>query len=273
MANPQFVNPASSNLTPESMFEQKVKAGRDGIQQEFQREWDTINQQAKINRFSPQKHQQLLATAQTKAADRAAKFDQGYQAQLSNFKNLEQLQNQGVITNATEAKWRMVLGPEAEKLMSVTQSGSSMKQYSELDIYRNKLESNAKQFRVQPSGKIPSWWKPRRWEETAPEELEIFDPSKLAYDAKGNVKEGSTAGAWRKAKLDEIQAYGLIKEELGRVTEEQNMLLRPNTSSLMNTAVKSPRIGGSIKDQTKMLLNQREGNAQQQTDNDPLGLR
>ena len=157
--------------------------------------------------------------------------------------------------------------------MQADRPDPAYKQYSELDIYRNKLESNAKQFRVQPSGKIPSWWKPRRWEETAPEELEIFDPSKLAYDAKGNVKEGSVQGAWRKAKLDEIQAYGLIKEELGRVTEEQNMLLRPKTSSLMNTAVKSPRIGGSIKDQTKALIEQRQGNAQQQTDNDPLGLR
>ena len=273
MANPQFVNPASSNLTPESMFEQKVKSGRTGMQREYENEWKNAHQRAAVNRMDPNKYTQMMDEIDNNYKLKMAKFDQGYQAQLSNFKNLEQLQNQGVITNATEAKWRMVLGPEAEKLMSVTQSGSSMKQYSELDIYRNKLESNAKQFRVQPSGKIPSWWKPRRWEETAPEELEIFDPSKLAYDAKGNVKEGSTAGAWRKAKLDEIQAYGLIKEELGRVTEEQNMLLRPNTSSLMNTAVKSPRIGGSIKDQTKMLLNQREGNAQQQTDNDPLGLR
>jgi len=281
MTNPQFVNPTGSNLTPESIFEQKVKAGRDGIQQEFQREWDSINQQARINRFSPQKHQQLLADAQARAQDRAAKFDQEYQANLGNFKNLDRLQGQGVVTNATEAKWRMVLGPEAERLMP--KQTDPMKQYSELDTYRNKLESNVGLFRVQPAGEVPSRLRASRkqskliglspiltavwatWpkEKMAAPVVEVFDRSIVAYDAKGNIKESKSQGGWREAKPEEVQEYGLLQEELNRVTEEQNMLLRPQTSSLMNTAIKSSRIGGSIEAQTKMLLNRREGNAQQ----------
>ena len=293
MANPQFVNPASNNLTPESVFEQKVKAGRDGIQREFQLEWDNINQMAKVNRYSPQKHQQLLTEAQNKAQSRVAEFDQGYQSTLNNFNNLAQLENQGVITNATEAKWRMVLGSEAERMMPKSgKQNDPMKQYSELDIYRNKLESNVGLFRVQPAGEIPSRLRASRkqskligispvltaawaaWpkEKIAAPVVEVFDRSIVAYDAKGNIKESKAQGGWREAKPEEVQEYGLLQEELGRVTEEQNMLLRPQTSSLMNTAVKSPRIGGSIKEQTKLLIEQRQGNAQQ-TANDPLGLR
>jgi len=284
MANPQFVNPKGSNLTPESMFEQKVKAGRNGIQQEFQSEWDSINQMAKINRYSPQRHQQLLTEAQTKAQGRMDKFDQESQATTNNFNNLAQLESQGVITNATEAKWRMVLGSEAERMMPKSgKQADPMKQYSDLDIYRNKLESNVGLFRVQPAGEVPSRLRASRkqskligispvltaawaaWpkEKIASPVVEVFDRSIVAYDAKGNIKESKAQGGWREAKPEEVQEYGLLHEELKRVTEEQNILLRPQTSSLMNTAVKSPRIGGSIKEQTKLLLNQREGNAQQ----------
>ena len=249
MTNPQFVNPASGNLTPESMFEQKVKAGRDGIQQEFQREWDTINQQAKINRFSPQKHQQLLAAAQAKAADRAAKFDQGYQSTVNNFNNNKQLEKQGLITNATEANWRIVLGPEAERMMPKPKEVDPVRQHEYLTAqYDELLKYKAGKFRV-----YDAWFdKPR---------LEIRrDPYTDKWDHKLTTQE-------RKLAMD-------IDSTLNELSIKRDMLLRPNLSSLGNTAVKSNKIrGGSIQDQTKMLLNRREGNAQQQTDNDPLGLR
>ena len=238
MANPQFVNPAGNDLTPESMFEQKVKAGRDGIQQEFQREWDTINQQAKINRFSPQKHQQLLADASARAQDRAAKFDQMYQTTVSDFKNSDQLEQQGVITSSAEAKWRKVLGPEAERLMPKPQV-DPIKQHEELtDQYDKLLKYKAEKFRV-----YDAWFdKPR---------LEIRrDPYTDKWDSKLTTQE-------RKLAMD-------IDNTLNELSIKRDMSLRPNLSGLGNTAINSNKIkGGSIKDQTKELIEQRQGNAQQ----------
>ena len=150
MTGPQFVNPKGSNLTPESVFEQRVKAGRDNIQREFQFEWDSINQLAKVNRYSPQKHQQLLIEAQIKAQGRVAEFDQEYQATINNFKNLKQLESQGIITNATEAGWRLVLGPEAERMMpKADKQINPVEQHEKLTRqYDNLLKYKAEKFRM-----------------------------------------------------------------------------------------------------------------------------
>lgn len=132
------------------------------------------------------------------------------------------------------------------------------KQYSELDIYRGRLEGNIKNFRIMPAGRIPSWIRPRRFEKMAPTELQIFDPSKLKYTAKGEISEGSIQGAWRQAKLNEVEQYGAMTNELKRVTAAQNILLQRPTSDLMRTAATSRRMGGPIKDQVRTYIEAKE---------------
>ncbi len=281
MAGLPFTKLPGSDNSPERMFEQRTKEGQQRIQQEFQFEWNNINEQARVNRMNRSKHQQLLNKLQVKSQRKAFEFNQKVQADAGSLKELDQLAKTGAITNATEAKWRIILGPEAEQAMFPKQerTKSPMQQFSELDVYRNRLESNIKEFRIMPAGEIKGW-KPQRggfirsaigavtgFEKMAPEKLQIFDPSKLAYDAKGKVKESSVQGAWRRASLEETQQYGVLSGELKRVTAEQNSLINPKrTSNLMGTAATSPRMGGAIKDQAKAYLDQREGQGQQELD-------
>jgi hypothetical protein len=151
-----------------------------------------------------------------------------------------------------QAKYKLAFN---EAKMRMDRPDPAFKQYSELDIYRNRLEQNVKQFRVLPAGKIPSWWRPRMIEKTAPEELQILDPTKVSYDTKGRPKRG----AWRKAKLEEVERYGVLSNELERVTAAQHSLLRPGkTAGLLQTAATSPRMGGALRDQAKVYLEQRE---------------
>ena len=154
-----------------------------------------------------------------------------------------------------QTKYKLAFNQAKTKL---DQPDPVFKQYSELDVYRGRLEGNIKNFRIMPSGKIPSFWRPRRWEKTAPTELQIFDPSKLKYTAKGEVSEGSVQGAWRKARLEEIEQYGTLTNELRRITAAQDVLLQRPTSDLMKTAAISPRIGGSIKDQVRDYIEAKE---------------
>lgn len=158
-----------------------------------------------------------------------------------------------------QTKYKLAFN-QAKAKIEAQQPDPIFKQYSDLDVYRNRLEGNIKQFRIMPSGKIPSWYRPRRWEKTAPEELQVFDQSKIRYNKDDTINEGSVQGAWRKAKLDEVEQYGVLSNELSRVTAAQNVLLqRPGyTTDLMRTAVMSPRIGGPIKDQVRDYVEQRK---------------
>ena len=161
--------------------------------------------------------------------------------------------NQGI--SKLQNKYKLAFN---QAKMKLDRPDPAFKQYSELDIYRNRLEGNIKNFRIMPPGKIPSFWRPRRWEKTAPTELQIFDPSKLKYTAKGEVSEGSVQGAWRKARLEEVEQYGTLTNELRRITAAQNVLLQRPTSDLMRTAATSHRIGGPIKDQIRNYIETRE---------------
>lgn len=168
--------------------------------------------------------------------------------------------------NRLQSKYKLAFN---QAKMKLDQPDPTFKQYSELDIYRGRLESNIKEFRIMPAGKLPSWWKPKRWEETAPTQLQIFDPSKIRYTAKGEISEGSIQGAWRKAKLEEVEQYGALTNELKRITAAQNVLLQRPTSGLMRTAAMSPRMGGPIKDQIRTYIETKE---QRPTEREPEDL-
>ena len=151
-----------------------------------------------------------------------------------------------------EAKFQM-------ETRSQPKEQTALKQFSDLDIYKNRIDTDLRQFRVIPAGKIPSGWRPQWFEKTAPEQAEVFDPTSSSYDEKSKTWK---RGAWRTAKPEEVQLFGTLKSESERVQTLQNALIGKPTSSLMKTAVTSKRMGGSIAQQTQNYLQQKETGVQ-----------
>jgi hypothetical protein len=255
-----------SDTSPESLIGQRVRAGQQRIQQEFQLEWDSFNKQAKADRISQQKYEQRSNELHTKYRRKAFEFNQKNKMVTAGLGEIDKLASSGMIANVPEAKWKAVLGPDVK---------SPTQQYNELDVHRNKLEQNLKNFRITPAGEIPSRLRASRsqskwlvmspiltaawamWpkEKIAAPVAEVFDPAAIGYTEKGKEKRGD----WRKATPTEIKEYGLLKNRLQQVVAEQNILLQPKQKTgLMRTAVTSPRISGAIEDQARALLDQRE---------------
>lgn len=218
-----------------------------------------------VQMVSPQPEQAVMPTASPEEARLKKFYTEQYNVEADAFvrQPMSKVQfNQGISKLQTKYKLafnRAKIGIKQERPDPV------FKQYSELDIYRGRLEGNIKEFRIDPAHKIKSWYKPKRWEETIPTQLQIFDPSKIKYDKEGQPTKSSVQGAWRKAKPNEIEQYGALSNELKRVTAEQTELIRPEvTSDLMKTATRSPRMGGAIKDQVSDYLARRETVTQRQ---------
>lgn len=105
---------------PESVFQQEYESGQRQIQQQFEFQWDEINRRAR-SFGSPARHQQALNNLYTKSQQAMLQFNQGMQQRSDQLKRIDQLAKQGAIQNPDEVKWRMVLGPEAERGMFPTE--------------------------------------------------------------------------------------------------------------------------------------------------------
>lgn len=137
--------------------------------------------------------------------------------------------------------------------MKADQPDLTYAQYRNLDLYRYKLlERRAERFSMRD--------KPNSWF-TGSQLMIRRDPYTDKWDPELTIMEKQEA-------LD-------LDNEIDSVDTMMQMSMSfSKNSNMANTALASNKIGGgSIEDQTKMLLNRREGNMQQQTSNDPLGLR
>ncbi len=237
-------------MSPESMLESRYLSGQKFLQQKLQAEWENTEREATRGVYDARKRQTIFGTLHDKARVGATKFNQDYQMQTNNLRELDQLVKSGGITreNADEAKWRIVLGPEAEKGMFPKQERekTSMQRFSELDKYRIRLDERLRTYN----------WTAKRGKS----KLEIWDPDK-------GKKGGWTTKGITSDQLEEAMTLTL---ERNRVKAEQTALLRPGqpSNSIMRTAATSPRMGGAIKDQARALLDEREGQEQQELDDD-----
>ena len=145
--------------------------------------------------------------------------------------------------NKLQAKYKMAFN---NAKMRIAQPDPAFKQYSELDIYRDKLDNRLANYN----------WTAKRGKS----KLEIWDPDK-------GKKGGWTTKGITSDQLEEAMTLTL---ERNRVKAEQTALLRPGqpSNSIMRTAATSPRMGGAIKDQARALLDQRGGQEQQELDDD-----
>lgn len=247
MAGLPFTRLPGSDMTPEGILKQRTEEGQQRIQQEFQFEWDSINRRAKAEKLSRKQHQKLLADLQVTAQRRAREFTQKIQMDTNNLIELDRLAEARTIPDVAKAKWRIVLGPEAEEAMFPKQARrkTPMEQYRDLDLYREKLmRRKAETFRMRD----PWYGKPR---------LEIRrDPYTDKWTSDLTKEEGEFA-----ANLD---------IEIDRITKMQDVLLRPGQETpLMRTALTSPRMtkaktGGAIRDQVRAYLDQQTVERQQE---------
>jgi hypothetical protein len=216
--------------------------------------------------------QRLYANADQKMMQ----LTQESETQAVSLAELDQFGRIGGVTPeaVSRAKFRMVGGPEADRMIQEPKAPTQIdpvREYGTLDVLRGRLESDEKQFRIHPAGRIPSWWRSSKqgswWfdEKQAVEELEIKDPTMVSYDDKGRPVQG----AWRKARPEEVRQYGDIIRTKEQIKQQQEVILKgPDfTNRLRSTAVRSSRMtGGPLGDQVADYMEQKQAGPQEPED-------
>ncbi len=103
---------------PESILEEQFESQRQQIQKQFQLQWDDVNRQARDNLFkSPKDHEAALHDLYTQNKQIMLKFNQQTEQATGQLQQIDRLAEMGAIQNPDEVKWRLVMGPEAERAM------------------------------------------------------------------------------------------------------------------------------------------------------------
>ncbi|KKN77893.1 hypothetical protein LCGC14_0356300 [marine sediment metagenome] len=210
------------------------------------------------------------------ADQKVMKLTQATETQTAGIAEMDQFGRIGGVTPdaVSRAKFRMVGGPEADRMIREPKAPTQVdpiREYGTLDVLRGRIESDEKQFRVHPAGRIPSWWRSSKqgswWfdEKQAMEELEIKDPTMVSYDDKGRPVQG----AWRKARPEEVKQYRDIIRTKEQIKQQQDVILKgPDfTNRLRSTAVRSGRMaGGPLGDQVADYMEQKQAGPQESDD-------
>lgn len=148
--------------SPESIFQQEYESGQRQIQQQFELQWNNINRRARSFK-SPAQHKQALDDLLAKGQQTMLQFNQGMQQRSEQLKRVDRLAEQGTIQNPDEVKWRMMLGPEAERGAFPTQKDPRTDYHANLrlrrelmnDVASYQLDSKGRLYAVDPgTGKI-----------------------------------------------------------------------------------------------------------------------
>jgi hypothetical protein len=136
------------DLTPESMLKQETQTGRQQIQQRFNLAWNEINRSARF--IGRTKAERMRHELHTKAQQEMLQFNQQAKQQIAQLRNIDQLAQQGAITNPDEIKARLTLDPAVVKGMYPTpeRERTSMQQFADLDIYSHRISDELDRFRV-----------------------------------------------------------------------------------------------------------------------------
>ena len=103
---------------PETILQEQFESQRQQIQQQFRSQWDEVNRQAREGLFkSPKEHEEILHKLYAESKQTMLEFDQKAEQGMGQLKQIDKLVEAGAIKDPDETKWRLVLGPEAEKAM------------------------------------------------------------------------------------------------------------------------------------------------------------
>lgn len=140
---------------PETILEEQFESQRQQIQQQFQLQWNDINRQARDNLFkSPKEHEAALHDLYTQNKQIMLKFDQQTEQAAGQLKMIGDLAEQGIIKDPEEVKWRLVMGPEAERAMFPPEPRDPRLEHRDILAEENRLFQTVGSFAMSRNGKL-----------------------------------------------------------------------------------------------------------------------
>lgn len=139
---------------PETILEEQFESQRQQIQKHFQFQWDEVNRQARSGIFKSQKeYEQTLHELHVQMQQANSEFDQKSEQAAGQLKMVSDLAEQGFIKDPDEVKWRMVLGPEAERGMFPEQRDPRL-EHRDILAEENRLFQTVGSFAIGSDGKL-----------------------------------------------------------------------------------------------------------------------
>lgn len=106
---------------PETILQEQFESQRQQIQERFRLQWEDVNRQADDGLFGSQKeYEQTLHELHVQMQQANSEFDQKAEQAIGQLTQIDKLREMGAFQSdqqADETKWRIVLGPEAERAM------------------------------------------------------------------------------------------------------------------------------------------------------------
>ena len=199
--------------TPESIVNDYLQRGLQGIQNKYKLQWDEVNKRGQI--LGRRKQMEMFADIDMKGKQEIQAFQQQAKEQMERLQRVDQLAQQAGF-DPSEAKMRIVLGPEEEAAMFPREKGPPS--ISELRSYESWLERKVPDFMTIPSREIKKWYLPKRYEKMTGPTRMVYDPSiEPTYDKK---KKTWTKGGYRPATQEDIQEKMYFDAELKKVRQE-----------------------------------------------------
>jgi hypothetical protein len=134
--------------TPESVFQQQLGEQKKQLQEQFKLGWDEINRRGAT--LGQAKRDELLAELHSKAKMKALELTQAEQSQAAQFKTIDDMAKQGLVNDPDRAKWHLVLGPDADRMMKSQEEPDIMAEYGKADVYGNRIDRELEGFLEQP---------------------------------------------------------------------------------------------------------------------------
>ena len=103
---------------PESILQEQFESHRKNLDDQFRFRWNDVNKRAQEGLFKSQKeYEETLHDLHVEIKTSFSKFEDKVKQAVGQFQQIDKLAEMGAIKDPDEVKWRMVLGPEAEKAM------------------------------------------------------------------------------------------------------------------------------------------------------------
>ena len=239
-------------MSPEQTMQKDIQTGRQKIQDKFNLQWQTINNNARF--LGREKHQAMLRQLESSARQDMLEFNQKAEQHMAQFNRIKQVSDAGGISPEIRQTYGDAI---ADAMYPKTQSVPQM--FGVLDAYENKLAGDLDQFRMKKE-RVPSALLRGSKEGMAPGKVQVWD---VGSPGKMN-KETKKMEYWRDATPEETRTRTLLVREQGRIKKAKNELLgQPDVSRRL---VQPGTRGGTLGDKIKKSYG---GTVK---DSDPLGL-
>ncbi|KKL89802.1 hypothetical protein LCGC14_1911070, partial [marine sediment metagenome] len=137
------------DLTPESSLKEKIRAGKQRIQDKYALQWKEASRSAKS--VGRGKSQRMLRDIDTRAKQEMLQFNQQAQQQLQQLQRTTMMSEQGLISSEDAARINAsrVYGADTARAMHPTPEKEKppMQQFGELDTYSHRISDELEWFK------------------------------------------------------------------------------------------------------------------------------